>query len=223
MKGVFIRNITHEINTPLNAIVGFAELASTAPDERARAQFLHRHHPREQRLPAKTHRRRALHLRHRIVRSTAVVRRGRGRHLLPPVYRRAVEARPARHRNPLRPQRRRPVAPHPHLVSAAEQGTHRVARNAVPGSPTPKRASGSPIRSRRTDAASPSQSRTQVPACPKERASASSNASSSSTRSTKDWDSSGRLPPDRPHAGGDARLDPECTRGARFLLTIPVE
>lgn len=23
--------------------------------------------------------------------------------------------------------------------------------------------------------------------------------------------------------GGDARLDPECTRGARFLLTIPVE
>ena len=33
MKGVFIRNITHEINTPLNAIVGFAELASTAPDD----------------------------------------------------------------------------------------------------------------------------------------------------------------------------------------------
>lgn len=33
MKGIFIRNITHEINTPLNAIVGFAELASTAPDE----------------------------------------------------------------------------------------------------------------------------------------------------------------------------------------------
>ena len=32
MKGVFIRNITHEINTPLNAIVGFAELASTAPE-----------------------------------------------------------------------------------------------------------------------------------------------------------------------------------------------
>lgn len=33
MKGIFIRNITHEINTPLNAIVGFAELASTAPDD----------------------------------------------------------------------------------------------------------------------------------------------------------------------------------------------
>lgn len=32
MKGVFIRTITHEINTPLNAIVGFAELAATAPD-----------------------------------------------------------------------------------------------------------------------------------------------------------------------------------------------
>ena len=31
MKGVFIRNITHEINTPLNSIVGFAELAA-APD-----------------------------------------------------------------------------------------------------------------------------------------------------------------------------------------------
>ncbi len=29
MKGVFIRNITHEINTPLNAIVGFAGLAAT--------------------------------------------------------------------------------------------------------------------------------------------------------------------------------------------------
>ena len=31
MNGVFIRNITHEINTPLNSIVGFAELAA-APD-----------------------------------------------------------------------------------------------------------------------------------------------------------------------------------------------
>lgn len=31
MKDVFIRNITHEINTPLNSIVGFAELAA-APD-----------------------------------------------------------------------------------------------------------------------------------------------------------------------------------------------
>lgn len=30
MKGIFIRNITHEINTPLNAIVGFAELAAGA-------------------------------------------------------------------------------------------------------------------------------------------------------------------------------------------------
>lgn len=38
MKGIFIRNITHEINTPLNAIVGFAELAAapgkTDPAER---------------------------------------------------------------------------------------------------------------------------------------------------------------------------------------------
>lgn len=33
MKGIFIRNITHEINTPLNAIVGFAGLASAAPVE----------------------------------------------------------------------------------------------------------------------------------------------------------------------------------------------
>lgn len=35
MKGLFIRNITHEINTPLNSIVGFAELAavSDADDE----------------------------------------------------------------------------------------------------------------------------------------------------------------------------------------------
>ncbi len=33
MKGLFIRHITHEINTPLNAIVGFAELASTTPDD----------------------------------------------------------------------------------------------------------------------------------------------------------------------------------------------
>lgn len=33
MKSVFIRNITHEINTPLNAIVGFSELASTVPED----------------------------------------------------------------------------------------------------------------------------------------------------------------------------------------------
>lgn len=33
MKGIFIRNITHEINTPLNSIVGFAELASTATND----------------------------------------------------------------------------------------------------------------------------------------------------------------------------------------------
>ena len=32
MKGVFIRNITHEINTPLNSIVGFAELAAASDD-----------------------------------------------------------------------------------------------------------------------------------------------------------------------------------------------
>ncbi|WP_418982151.1 ATP-binding protein [Alistipes sp.] len=31
MKGIFIRHITHEINTPLNAIVGFAELAAATP------------------------------------------------------------------------------------------------------------------------------------------------------------------------------------------------
>lgn len=31
MKGIFIRNITHEINTPLNAIVGFAELVAATP------------------------------------------------------------------------------------------------------------------------------------------------------------------------------------------------
>lgn len=30
MKGVFIRTITHEINTPLNSIVGFSELASSS-------------------------------------------------------------------------------------------------------------------------------------------------------------------------------------------------
>ncbi len=30
MKGVFIRTITHEINTPLNSIVGFAELAAVS-------------------------------------------------------------------------------------------------------------------------------------------------------------------------------------------------
>lgn len=32
MKGIFIRNITHEINTPLNSIVGFAELAAASDD-----------------------------------------------------------------------------------------------------------------------------------------------------------------------------------------------
>lgn len=31
MKALFIRTITHEINTPLNAIVGFSELATTVP------------------------------------------------------------------------------------------------------------------------------------------------------------------------------------------------
>lgn len=35
MKGIFIRNITHEINTPLNAIVGFAALASTTETDSA--------------------------------------------------------------------------------------------------------------------------------------------------------------------------------------------
>lgn len=33
MKSHFIRNITHEINTPLNSIVGFAELAATTADD----------------------------------------------------------------------------------------------------------------------------------------------------------------------------------------------
>ncbi len=33
MKSIFIRTITHEINTPLNAIVGFSELAGTSPIE----------------------------------------------------------------------------------------------------------------------------------------------------------------------------------------------
>lgn len=32
MKSIFIRNITHEINTPLNSIVGFAELAAASDD-----------------------------------------------------------------------------------------------------------------------------------------------------------------------------------------------
>lgn len=31
MKGIFIRHITHEINTPLNSIVGFSELAAATP------------------------------------------------------------------------------------------------------------------------------------------------------------------------------------------------
>lgn len=30
MKGIFIRNVTHEINTPLNSVVGFAQIASAA-------------------------------------------------------------------------------------------------------------------------------------------------------------------------------------------------
>lgn len=41
MKDIFIRNITHEINTPLNAIVGFSELAATAEnDDAERRSFL---------------------------------------------------------------------------------------------------------------------------------------------------------------------------------------
>lgn len=41
MKGVFIRNITHEINTPLNAIVGFSELAaSRTEDEQERRSYI---------------------------------------------------------------------------------------------------------------------------------------------------------------------------------------
>lgn len=38
MKGLFIRNITHEINTPLNAIVGFARLAATGQADEAERQ-----------------------------------------------------------------------------------------------------------------------------------------------------------------------------------------
>lgn len=37
MKGIFIQNVTHEINTPLNSVLGFAHIASDpalAPDER---------------------------------------------------------------------------------------------------------------------------------------------------------------------------------------------
>lgn len=41
MKGIFIRNITHEINTPLNAIVGFSELAATTQtDDDERRSFI---------------------------------------------------------------------------------------------------------------------------------------------------------------------------------------
>lgn len=42
MKGIFIRNITHEINTPLNAIVGFAELAAATPppSEEERSSYI---------------------------------------------------------------------------------------------------------------------------------------------------------------------------------------
>lgn len=38
MKGIFIRNITHEINTPLNAIVGFSELAAATPENKEERQ-----------------------------------------------------------------------------------------------------------------------------------------------------------------------------------------
>lgn len=41
MKGIFIRNITHEINTPLNAIVGFAGLAATTEaDDAERGEYI---------------------------------------------------------------------------------------------------------------------------------------------------------------------------------------
>lgn len=41
MKDIFIRNITHEINTPLNAIVGFSELAATEKtDDAERRSFI---------------------------------------------------------------------------------------------------------------------------------------------------------------------------------------
>lgn len=41
MKSIFIRNITHEINTPLNSIVGFAELAASEPDAGERQSYIH--------------------------------------------------------------------------------------------------------------------------------------------------------------------------------------
>lgn len=41
MKGIFIRTITHEINTPLNAIVGFTELAAGAStDDQERQSYI---------------------------------------------------------------------------------------------------------------------------------------------------------------------------------------
>lgn len=42
MKGIFIRNITHEINTPLNSIVGFSELAAATPppSEEERSSYI---------------------------------------------------------------------------------------------------------------------------------------------------------------------------------------
>ena len=40
MKGVFIRNITHEINTPLNAIVGFSNLLAETDDIGERREYM---------------------------------------------------------------------------------------------------------------------------------------------------------------------------------------
>lgn len=40
MKGIFIQHMTHEFNTPLNAIVGFAELAAGEEDAAERRSYL---------------------------------------------------------------------------------------------------------------------------------------------------------------------------------------
>lgn len=140
MKGVFIRNITHEINTPLNAIVGFAELASTTPDdEPERSSYID------------IIRENSGYLQKLIddVLYIADIESSEA-----PPSRAAVEVDTCCRRcidelskhAPLATEiaslrRGRPVAPHPHLVPAAEQGAHRTAaqRRAVHRSQTGRR------------------------------------------------------------------------------------
>ena len=86
MKGIFIRNITHEINTPLNSIVGFAELAAASDDADAAERQSYKHHPGKQRLSPKTRGRRALHRRTRIVGNPAGHEPDRHQRMLPGVY-----------------------------------------------------------------------------------------------------------------------------------------